>query len=71
MWYYNGEVFEETPEEYQGFVYEITELDTGMRYIGKKFFGSQRSCLSLKHAREPLGAALRAIGVNTMVAVPK
>lgn len=38
MWYYNGKVFEETPEEYQGFVYEITELDTGMKYIGKKFF---------------------------------
>ena len=38
MWYYNGEVFEETPEEYQGFVYEITEVDTGMKYIGTKFF---------------------------------
>lgn len=24
--------------EYQGFVYLIEELDTGMKYIGKKFF---------------------------------
>jgi hypothetical protein len=38
MWHYNGKPFDETPEEYQGFVYMITELDTGMKYIGKKFF---------------------------------
>jgi hypothetical protein len=38
MWYYNDQEFNETPEEYQGFVYQITEKDTGMRYIGKKFF---------------------------------
>lgn len=38
MWLYNGEELTETPEEYQGFVYKITELDTGMMYIGKKFF---------------------------------
>ena len=38
MWYYNDEVFNETPEDYQGFVYEVVELDTGRRYIGKKNF---------------------------------
>ena len=38
MWYYNDKVFDNTPEEYQGFVYEITELDTGKKYIGKKNF---------------------------------
>ncbi len=38
MWYYNDDVFNETPEEYQGFVYEITELDTDKKYIGKKNF---------------------------------
>lgn len=38
MWYYNETEFDETPEEYQGFVYQITEKDTGMKYIGKKFF---------------------------------
>lgn len=38
MWHYNGKEFDETPEEYQGFVYQITEKSTGMKYIGKKFF---------------------------------
>ena len=38
MWLYNDQPFEETPEEYQGFVYQITELDTGKKYLGKKFF---------------------------------
>jgi hypothetical protein len=41
MWYYKNEPFEPTEEElseYQGFVYLIRETDTGMKYIGKKFF---------------------------------
>lgn len=38
MWYYNDEEFTVTPEDYQGFVYRITELDTGKKYIGKKNF---------------------------------
>lgn len=38
MWYYEDKIFEDTPEEYQGFVYLITELDTNKKYIGKKFF---------------------------------
>lgn len=42
MWFYQGVEFIETPEQYQGFVYVITELDTGMKYIGKKFFWSPK-----------------------------
>jgi hypothetical protein len=38
MWLYNNQELKETPEEFQGFVYCITELNTGMMYIGKKFF---------------------------------
>jgi hypothetical protein len=38
MWYYNDEPYEAAYAEYQGFVYCITELDTGKKYIGKKFF---------------------------------
>jgi hypothetical protein len=34
----NDEPYDETPEEYQGFVYLITEIDTDKKYIGKKFF---------------------------------
>ena len=38
MRYYNNELFELTPEDYQGFVYQITELHTNKKYIGKKNF---------------------------------
>lgn len=41
MWYYQGEEFspdEEFLKQYHGFVYCIEEIDTGMKYIGKKFF---------------------------------
>lgn len=38
MWYYNNELYGTTPEDFQGFVYEITELDTDKKYIGKKNF---------------------------------
>ena len=40
-WLYENTLFdpdESFLEEYQGFVYQITELDTGMKYIGKKLF---------------------------------
>lgn len=37
-WYYKKEEFTETPEEYQGFVYLITEKDSGKKYVGKKNF---------------------------------
>ena len=36
MWYYNDQVLTELPEEKIGFVYLITNLNTGRRYIGKK-----------------------------------
>ena len=38
MWLYENKEYDETPEEYQGFVYEIEELSTGKKYIGKKNF---------------------------------
>jgi len=38
MWLYKNQPFDTTPEEYQGFVYMIEELDTGKKYLGKKFF---------------------------------
>jgi len=38
MWIYNEQQFYETPSDYQGFVYVITELDTDKKYIGKKNF---------------------------------
>lgn len=38
MWILNNEVYDTTPEEYQGFVYIITDLTNNKKYIGKKFF---------------------------------
>lgn len=38
MWYFKDQPFEDTPEDYQGFVYIITQKDNGKKYIGKKFF---------------------------------
>lgn len=43
MWQYKDQTFDTTPEEYQGFVYKITELDTGKKYIGKKFFWAPKT----------------------------
>ena len=36
-WYYNNEEYKQTPEDYQGFVYEITEIKTGKKYIAKSY----------------------------------
>lgn len=35
-WYYKGEPVDEIDEKYTGFVYLITNLSTGRKYIGKK-----------------------------------
>ncbi len=35
-WFYNKQEIEEIPEGYIGFVYLITNLQTGQKYIGKK-----------------------------------
>ena len=35
-WYFNNEPVEEIDPKYVGFVYLITNLETGKRYIGKK-----------------------------------
>lgn len=42
-WLYEDKAFDNTPEEYQGFVYKITELHTGKMYIGKKFFWAPKT----------------------------
>jgi|TARA_R110001632_G_scaffold186673_2_gene307039 hypothetical protein len=41
MWTYNGTTYDPAEEDLQmyiGFVYLLTEIDTDMKYIGKKFF---------------------------------
>lgn len=51
MWHLNNEPFEPTEEflkQYHGFVYEVTEVATGKKYIGKKGFWSTRRLPPLK-----------------------
>jgi hypothetical protein len=38
MWTYRDQPFDETPEDFVGFVYLIEEIETGMKYVGKKLF---------------------------------
>jgi len=35
-WTYKGKQIDEIPEEYEGFVYLITNKSNGQKYIGKK-----------------------------------
>jgi hypothetical protein len=42
MWLYENVEFTEVPENVVGFVYRITNLNTGREYIGKKLFTSAR-----------------------------
>ena len=36
QWTYGGKKIDEIPDEYEGFVYLITNTTTGQKYIGKK-----------------------------------
>jgi hypothetical protein len=48
-WYYKDEIFtEEMIGDYVGFVYMITDLDNGMKYIGKKLFHTTQKLKPLK-----------------------
>ena len=41
-WLYKNKTLEEAPEGYFGFVYLITNLKSGKKYIGRKYFGTTR-----------------------------
>jgi hypothetical protein len=41
-WLYKGEPLLESPENYFGFVYLITNLKLEKKYIGRKYFGTTR-----------------------------
>jgi hypothetical protein len=50
-WSYQGKAVEEIPEGYIGFVYIITNLQTGQKYIGKKLAQFKRTKPPLKGRR--------------------
>jgi hypothetical protein len=39
-WLYKNKVLTEAPKDYFGFVYSITNLKSGKKYIGRKYFGT-------------------------------
>ena len=41
-WLHKGKILEEAPEGYFGFVYAITNIKSGKKYIGRKYFGTTR-----------------------------
>ena len=66
MWYYNNKLYDTTPEDFQGFVYEITELDTDKKYIGKKNFWKPKTLPSLKNVRDEYERVQSLTGNNIM-----
>lgn len=51
MWVYNGDIIEsihQMPEGTYGFIYEVTHLPTGRKYIGKKVLIFNRTLPPLK-----------------------
>ena len=48
MWYYNGKIFDNSIDDWYGFVYLITEKSTDKKYIGKKFFWKKKTLPPLK-----------------------
>jgi len=47
-WLYQNQIVEEIPEGYIGFVYLVTNLKTGQKYIGKKLAQFKRTKPPLK-----------------------
>ena len=41
-WLYKGKILKEAPDNYFGFVYLITNIKSGKKYIGRKYFGTTR-----------------------------
>lgn len=48
LWTYQNQIVEEIPEGFIGFVYLITNLQTGQKYIGKKLTQFKRTKPPLK-----------------------
>lgn len=67
MWYYNKKEFNETPEEFQGFVYIITNINTGKKYVGKRTFGNLKFSPKQKHVKDGFEQELSPIGEIILV----
>ena len=63
-WTYNNVTFEDTPEEYQGFVYQLTEVHSNKKYIGKKNFWKPKTLPITKTRRDAYARASSQTGKN-------
>lgn len=57
MWIYQGKEYDPSPEDmkrYVGFVYIITHLGTGKRYVGKKLFQKKKRVVRNKKKKSVL-----------------
>lgn len=43
MWFYNGSPIEEIPDGYFGFIYLIENIETGKKYLGRKYFTASKT----------------------------
>jgi len=62
QWTYEGKPIDTIPDEYEGFVYLITNTTTGQKYIGKKLAKFKTTKPPLKGKKIKDEATKKAIG---------
>ena len=62
-WLYNNEIINEIPEGMFGFVYRITNLESGRKYIGRKYLTST--------TKKPLAKLQKTLGKKRRTSVTK
>ena len=66
-WTFKGKKIKEIPDEYEGFVYLITNKKTGQKYIGKKLAKFKTTKPPLKGKKNKRRGTKKAIGRTIMV----
>ena len=69
QWTYRGKKVDSIPDEYEGFVYLITNKKTGQKYVGKKLAKFKTTSHHLKAKKINVEATKKATGRLTMVAL--
>jgi len=71
MWYYENKEYNETPEEYQGFVYLITELDTAKSISVKRTSGGRKYYQKIQKETGGFGHEWNLTGRSTLAQTRK
>ena len=67
QWIYKGKTIDNIPDEYEGFVYLITNTVTSQKYIGKKLAKFKTTKPPLKGRKIKDEVTKKAIGEHTTV----